>query len=55
MGSVTNRSEPARASARAKVNERVDIVRIGDDGAIEKAARLRHILRGQTSLDQAKP
>ena len=46
MGSATNET-CARDRVRARrSNERVDIVGIGGKRAIEKAARLRHIVRG---------
>src|ERR1700722_9717419 len=35
-------------------NERVDIVGIGGERAIEKAARLRHIVRGHTPIEPSQ-
>ncbi len=35
-------------------NERVDIVRIDGERAIEKAARLRHIVRGPTLIEPSQ-
>ena len=45
---------PSTTSARADPNERVDIVGIGGERAIEKAARLRHIVRGQTLIEPSQ-
>ena len=42
------------ASARADPIERVDIVGIGGERAIEKAARLRNIVRGQTLIEPSQ-
>ena len=43
----------ARVRAR-RSNERVDIVGIGGERAIEKAARLRNIVRGQTLIEPSQ-
>ena len=45
MGSVTKKCALDHVRAR-RSNERVDIVGIGGERAIEKAARLRNIVRG---------
>ena len=42
-----------RVRAR-RSNERVDIVGIGGERAIEKAARLRHIVRGRTLIEPSQ-
>ena len=47
MGSVTKEYAPSTALARRRSDERVDIVRIGGERAIEKAARLRDTVRGR--------
>ena len=54
VGSVTKEIAPVDASARRRSNERVDIVGIGGERAIEKAARLRHIVRGQTLVEPSQ-
>ena len=51
MGSVTKEIAPSTTSARRRSDERVDIVGIGGERAIEKAARLRNIVRGRTLIE----
>ena len=54
MGSVT-KQKCAREHVRARrSNERVDIVGIGGERAIEKAARLRDIVRGPTLIEPSQ-
>ena len=53
-GSVTKNNAPASASAARRSDERVDIVGIGDERAIEKAARLRNIVRGPTLIEPSQ-
>ena len=50
-GSVTKRIYALDRLRARRSNERVDIVGIGGERAIEKAARLRHIVRGQTLVE----
>jgi hypothetical protein len=46
----------ARQRVRSRrSNERLDIVGIGGERAIEKAARLRHIVRDQTLIEPGQP
>ena len=51
MGSVTKKFAPSTHVRARRSNERVDIVGIGGERAIEKAARLRDIVRGQTLIE----
>ena len=53
-GSVTKEFAPSRRVRARRSNERVDIVGIGGQRAIEKAARLRHIVRGQTLIEPSQ-
>ena len=52
--SVTNILTPAAASTRADPDERVYVAGIGGERAIEKAACLRHILRGHTLIEPSQ-
>ena len=54
MGSATNRIAPSHHVRARRSNERVDIVGIGGERAIEKAARLRNIVRGQTLIEPSQ-
>ena len=51
IGSVTKRSAPSTAVRDRRSDERVDIAGVGGKRAIEKAARLRHIVRDQTLVE----
>ena len=51
MGSVTNEFVPSTASARRRSDERVDIVGVGGECAVKKAACLRNITRGVTLIE----
>ena len=48
FGSVTNKFAPSATSHARRADQRVNIAGIGGERAIEKAARLRHILGGPT-------
>ncbi len=54
MGSVTKEFAPVDSVRARRSNERVDIVGIGGERAIEKAARLRDIVRGQTPIEPSQ-
>ena len=54
MGSVTKRSAPSYDVRARRSDERVDIVGIGGERAIEKAARLRDIVRGRTLVEPSQ-
>ena len=54
MGSVTKRICALDHVRARRSNERVDIVGIGGERAIEKAARLRDIVRGQTLIEPSQ-
>ena len=52
---IGHKRKCARAHIRARrSDERVDIVGIGGERAIEKAARLRHIVRGHTLIEPSQ-
>ena len=55
VGSVTKEFAPSIASAPCRSDERVDIVGVGGECAVKKAARLRNITRGYPLLSQAEP
>ena len=53
-GSVTDKFAPATASVNRRSNERIDIVGIGGERAIEKAARLRTMVWGHTLIEPSQ-
>ena len=54
MGSVTKEICALDRVRARRSNERVDIAGIGGERAIEKAARLRHIVRGYTLIEPSQ-
>ena len=54
MGSVTKEFTPFDRVRARRSNERVDIVGIGGERAIEKAARLRDVVRGPTLVEPSQ-
>ena len=54
MGSVTKKNAPSTCIHARRSDERVDIVGIGGERAIEKAARLRNIVGGQALVEPSQ-